>query len=215
MLRYAITYLFIGILMAMLTGLAGFHSDRYRNSEKLNELIYQNEIKSYDAYQALWESELKDPNFRSFIEEWKSTQKDAMTDVGGGKGANSKALKDGSNAFGVRNLSVLEKRYMAEAAARQKANQIVKQVVGGKEWVGPAFLAAPKVLLYKDFDVGETYNLKFTLTNVSYTFNMFRQCPLPDHVLALHFFILDMFCFFCCCIFCIFIFFLVLRVLDA
>ena len=83
---------------------------------------------------------------------------------------------------GGRQLTVLEQRYMAEARERQKANIFVKQVVGGKEWVGPAFLPAPKVLLFKDFDVGETYNLKFTLTNVSYTFNMFRQCPLPDHV---------------------------------
>ena len=92
---------------------------------------------------------------------------------------NSKALKDGSNAFGVRNLSVLEKRYMAEAAARQKANQIVKQVVGGKEWVGPPFLCKPAELVFADFDVGSSYELKFTLTNVSYTFNAFRPMDLP------------------------------------
>ena len=83
---------------------------------------------------------------------------------------------------GGRQLTVLEQRYMAEARERQKANIFVKQVVGGKEWVGPPFLAKPALLEFKDFDVGETYNLKFTLTNVSYTFNMFRQCPLPDHV---------------------------------
>ena len=71
---------------------------------------------------------------------------------------------------------------MAEARERQKANIFVKQVVGGKEWVGPPFLAAPKVLLFKDFDVGQTYDLKFTLTNVSYSFNMFRQVPLPEQV---------------------------------
>ena len=55
-------------------------------------------------------------------------------------------------------------------------------MVGGKEWVGPAFLAAPKVLLFKDFNVGQAYDLKFTLTNVSYSFNMFRQVPLPEQV---------------------------------
>ena len=71
---------------------------------------------------------------------------------------------------------------MAEARERQKANIFVKQVVGGKEWVGPPFLAAPKVLLFKDFNVGQTYDLKFTLTNVSYSFNMFRQAPLPEQV---------------------------------
>ena len=123
--------------------------------------------------------ELLEAESEGLWEEWKSTQKDAMTDVGGGKGANSKALKDGSNAFGVRNLSVLEKRYMAEAAARQKANQIVKQVVGGKEWVGPPFLCKPAELVFADFDVGSSYELKFTLTNVSYTFNAFRPMDLP------------------------------------
>ena len=66
------------------------------------------------------------------------------------------AAKGGANPFGVRELTVLEKRYQAEAQSRQKANQIVKQVVGGKEWVGPPFLAKPAVLLFKDFTVGET-----------------------------------------------------------
>ena len=51
------------------------------------------------------------------------------------KAAAAKAA--GGNPFGVREQSVLEKRYQAEAMARQKGNQIVKQVVGGKEWTGP------------------------------------------------------------------------------
>ena len=84
--------------------------------------------------------------------------------------------------LGGRQLSVLEQRYMAEARERQRANVFTKQVVGGKEWVGAPFLAKPAVLEFKDFTVGETYNLKFMLTNVSYTFNMFRQEPLPEEV---------------------------------
>ena len=110
-------------------------------------------------------------------EEWKSTQESASTD--GTSGAGSKAAAEGSNLFGVRTLSVLEKRYLAEAASRQKANQIVKQVVGGKEWVGPPFLCKPAELVFADFDVGSSYELKFTLTNVSYTFNAFRPMDLP------------------------------------
>ena len=84
--------------------------------------------------------------------------------------------------LGGRQLSVLETRYMAEARERQRTNLFVKQVVGGKEWVGAPFLAKPGVLEFKDFTVGETYNLRFMLTNVSYTFNMFRQEPLPEEV---------------------------------
>ncbi len=99
-----------------------------------------------------------------------------------GQGARPAKGGAASNAFGLRELSVLEKRYMAEAKARQKPNQIIKQVVGGKEWSGPAFLCKPAELLFADFEVGKTYELKFTLTNVSYTFNAFRPQELPDAV---------------------------------
>ncbi|KOO24331.1 flagellar associated protein [Chrysochromulina tobinii] len=92
----------------------------------------------------------------------------------------SKGAKE--NAFGLRELSTLEKRYMAEAQARQKPNQIIPQVVGGKTWSGPAFICKPNVILFADFDVGKTYEIKFTLTNVSYTFNAFRPAALPDAV---------------------------------
>ena len=85
----------------------------------------------------------------------------------------AKAARDGANPFGVRELSVLEKRYLAEAKGRQKANQIVKQVVGGKEWTGPPFLCKPAEIVFADFEVGQHYELTFTLTNVSYTFNGF------------------------------------------
>ena len=92
----------------------------------------------------------------------------------------SKGAKE--NAFGLRELSTLEKRYMAEAQARQKPNQIIPQVVGGKTWSGPAFICKPNVILFADFDVGKAYEIKFTLTNVSYTFNAFRPAALPDAV---------------------------------
>ena len=114
--------------------------------------------------------------------EWRSTaDESASAGAGaggpaGGKGGGSLA---GSNPYGMRELTVLEKKYMADAASRQKANQIVKQVVGGKEWVGPPFLCKPAELMFADFDVGATYELKFTLTNVSYTFNAFRPQDLP------------------------------------
>ena len=96
--------------------------------------------------------------------------------TGGGR------AKQSANPYGLRELTTLEKRYMAAARERQKPNQIVKQVVGGKTWEGPAFLAKPATLVFADFDVGQTYELVFTLTNVSYTFNSFRPQDLPDAV---------------------------------
>ena len=100
--------------------------------------------------------------------------------VGGGAGGvggfGASALK------GARELSALEKRYMGEARERQRANITVTQVVGGKEWEGAAFIAKPAVLGFTDFVVGETYTLKFTLTNISYSFNSFRPGELPENV---------------------------------
>jgi len=95
------------------------------------------------------------------------------------EGVEATKAKAKANPYGLRELSVLEKKYLSDAAGRQKANQIVKQVVGGKEWKGPPFLCKPAELLFADFEVGNTYELKFTMTNVSYSFNAFRPQDLP------------------------------------
>ena len=71
---------------------------------------------------------------------------------------------------------------MAQAKERQPASRIYKQIVGGKEWSGPPFLCKPSPLAFADFEVGQTYQLHLTLTNVSYTFNSFRPQNLPDAV---------------------------------
>jgi hypothetical protein len=81
-----------------------------------------------------------------------------------------------------REPSTLEKRYMAAARARQRDNLVSTQVVCGTTWDGPAFVASPPVLQFRDFVVGQSYVLPFTLTNVSNGFNMFRPQPLPDDV---------------------------------
>ena len=95
------------------------------------------------------------------------------------EGVETSKAKAKANPYGLRELSVLEKKYLSDAAGRQKANQIVKQVVGGKEWKGAPFLCKPAELLFADFEVGNTYELKFTMTNVSYSFNAFRPQDLP------------------------------------
>ncbi|CDQ77303.1 unnamed protein product [Oncorhynchus mykiss] len=46
-----------------------------------------------------------------------------------------------------------------------------KRVIQGKEFKGSPFISKPEVILFKDFDVGQVYKKKVTLTNVSYTTN--------------------------------------------
>ena len=42
------------------------------------------------------------------------------------------------------------------------------QVIMGRKFEGPAaFIPTPKVVTFKDFDVGQTYRQTVTLTNVS------------------------------------------------
>ncbi|KAL5490955.1 hypothetical protein EMCRGX_G016164 [Ephydatia muelleri] len=48
---------------------------------------------------------------------------------------------------------------------------VSKQVAGGKEFKGQAFLAKPDEVVFEDFDVGVVYRKRLQLTNVSYTIN--------------------------------------------
>jgi hypothetical protein len=54
------------------------------------------------------------------------------------------------------------------------------KVVWGKTFKGSAFISDPCVVEIKDFDVGQSYNRTFTLTNASFTFNSFKLLELPD-----------------------------------
>ncbi|XP_041712166.2 cilia- and flagella-associated protein 74 isoform X1 [Coregonus clupeaformis] len=46
-----------------------------------------------------------------------------------------------------------------------------KRVIQGKEFKGSPFISKPEIVLFKDFEVGQTYKKKVNLTNVSYTTN--------------------------------------------
>lgn len=84
--------------------------------------------------------------------------------------------------YQLRHLSKYEQRLMAQAKDRQRNNIVKAQVVFGKEYKGAGFLPSPAVLHFKDFTVGEPYTLKFTLTNVSLSFNSFKLIHLPDEI---------------------------------
>ncbi|OQS07554.1 hypothetical protein THRCLA_00440 [Thraustotheca clavata] len=84
--------------------------------------------------------------------------------------------------FGVPKRSKLEEDMRQRALVKQKENLIEKQIVWRKEFTGLAFLADPTLVWFKDFDLGKTQTLSFTLTNVSNTFNNFKLLPLPDDI---------------------------------
>ena len=86
--------------------------------------------------------------------------------------------------YAVTKLSKFEEDAFARAKERQKQRQQEgsEQVAGGRVFSGAGFAAKPESLDFIDFDVGRTYKKRFTLTNVSYTFNAFRVQPLADEV---------------------------------
>lgn len=56
------------------------------------------------------------------------------------------------------------------------------QKVGTTIFKGPAFIAKPDKIVFKDFEVGKTHILVLTLTNVSNAFNSFNVLPLPEKI---------------------------------
>ncbi|RHY58336.1 hypothetical protein DYB34_000360 [Aphanomyces astaci] len=128
--------------------------------------------------------ELVDPTGRTFRID--PSQVTVMKDHSFGLGKSSvksreqRDKSDVKRGFGVPKRSKLEEHMRVQALAKQKENLIEKQIVWRKEFVGRAFLADPEVLWFKDFDVGRPQTLRFTLTNVSNTFNHFKLLPFPD-----------------------------------
>ena len=78
-------------------------------------------------------------------------------------------------------LSRLELQYMQKARERQ-SNVIRQQIVMGKTFTGPSFLAKPSTVCFRDFVVGTPQRMQITLTNVSFTFNTFRVLDMADEV---------------------------------
>ncbi len=51
----------------------------------------------------------------------------------------------------------------------------------GREFEGEAFKPTPAVVLFKDFEVGQTYRQVITLTNTSLARNAFKVSPCSHH----------------------------------
>lgn len=71
----------------------------------------------------------------------------------------------------------------AKDRARDRVEEGVEQIAGGRTFHGPSFVSKPAELSFVDFDVGRKYKKRFTLTNVSYTFNSFKYLDFDDSVI--------------------------------
>ncbi|XP_034000525.1 LOW QUALITY PROTEIN: cilia- and flagella-associated protein 74 [Trematomus bernacchii] len=54
--------------------------------------------------------------------------------------------------------------------------------VHGKELKGPPFISKPEVILFKDFELGQTYKKKIILTNISYITNHCKLLGVSTHL---------------------------------
>ncbi|XP_061760780.1 cilia- and flagella-associated protein 74 [Nerophis ophidion] len=71
-----------------------------------------------------------------------------------------------------------DKKVLSPTVAKQDKPTVVSsklsvtsKKLGAKEVKGPSFSSKPEVILFKDFEVGETYKKKVILTNISYITN--------------------------------------------
>jgi len=95
-------------------------------------------------------------------------------------GAATRAAGDGGHGgvpkstYKQKTPTTMDRRILERARVRQKSNIVQKQVVAGREFKGMAFACKPAQVEFNDFDVGATYRLRLTLTNVSYGVNSFQ-----------------------------------------
>ncbi|CAN2388222.1 Cilia and flagella associated protein 74 [Pristimantis euphronides] len=78
--------------------------------------------------------------------------------------------------------SKMEKEIMADTLRRLRNGIVEKQVVSGHEFKGCPFYSKPKMIQFKDLDVGKIYKKKITLTNASYTINFCKLVGVSDHL---------------------------------
>ena len=71
----------------------------------------------------------------------------------------------------------------AKERQKQRLEEGEEQVAAGRIFKGHAFVSKPAEILFKDFVPGEVYKKRFTITNVSYTFNSFKMLNLSDDVI--------------------------------
>jgi hypothetical protein len=79
--------------------------------------------------------------------------------------------KSPSEQSKVKQQSKMEKEIMQRVMDKLKESAVIRQVAAGREFKGKPFNSKPEIVLFKDFDLGKTYQKRVVLTNVSYSAN--------------------------------------------
>ncbi|XP_039732827.1 cilia- and flagella-associated protein 74 [Pteropus medius] len=76
----------------------------------------------------------------------------------------------------------MDKDLLARTIQQLRSGVIHKQVVSGREFKGRPFNSKPKVVHFKDFDIGKVYKKKVTLINATYTINYCKLEGVEGHL---------------------------------
>ncbi|GAB1289330.1 Cilia- and flagella-associated protein 74 [Apodemus speciosus] len=78
--------------------------------------------------------------------------------------------------------SKMEKDILARTMEQLRRGVVQKQVVSGREFKGRPFNSKPKVIHFKDFDIGKVYKKKITLINATYTINYCKLVGVEENL---------------------------------
>ncbi|XP_036918061.1 cilia- and flagella-associated protein 74 isoform X2 [Sturnira hondurensis] len=76
----------------------------------------------------------------------------------------------------------MDKDILARTMEQLRRGVIHRQVVSGREFKGCPFNSKPKVIHFKDFDVGRVYKKKMTLINATYAINYCKLEGVDEHL---------------------------------
>ncbi|XP_072587126.1 cilia- and flagella-associated protein 74 isoform X9 [Vulpes vulpes] len=76
----------------------------------------------------------------------------------------------------------MDKDILARTMEKLRSRVTHKQVVSGHEFKGRPFNSKPKLIHFKDFDIGKVYKKKITLINATYTINYCKLVGVEEHL---------------------------------
>ncbi|XP_066929117.1 cilia- and flagella-associated protein 74-like isoform X2 [Clytia hemisphaerica] len=114
------------------------------------------------------EENLAQPEFKAL---WESSANQRMASE------KMAAWKSGPHKY-----SKYEQEMMKTALAKQRLNVVQQQIAAGREFKGPAFYSKPRIVVFKDFDIGKAYKKKILLTNVSYSQSSCKFVGISDNL---------------------------------
>ncbi|GAX76218.1 hypothetical protein CEUSTIGMA_g3662.t1 [Chlamydomonas eustigma] len=89
------------------------------------------------------------------------------------------AASSGWKVLETRQLTKLEQDAMERAKERHKASIGKSKTMMGREFGGDAFMPTPAVAVFRDFEVGQVYSQKLSITNTSYDRNTYKVVQIP------------------------------------